>query len=163
MGIPEDPLERRKWMLRLWREDFGDKFSVFDPEDQPAPELESWQPDMWESYDPKPDDKGDFDPRVRHHIRWFAEAKQYLGARFQIQVGPDLYFDCKTMHCQGRFSEEIAYQKERPWYIGTLRIGVFLFNGKLGVGFSCRSLACQRNRCPLNLKNRNRLNRVDLY
>jgi hypothetical protein len=41
MGIPEDPLERRKWMLKLWREDYGARFSVFDPDDQPAPELES--------------------------------------------------------------------------------------------------------------------------
>jgi hypothetical protein len=39
------------------------------------------------------------------------------------------------MQCQGRFSEEIDYQKERLWYIRALRIGVFLFNGKLGVGF----------------------------
>ncbi len=67
------------------------------------------------------------------------------------------------MQCQGSFSTEIAPEKERIWYIRALRIGVFLFNGKLGVGFSCRSLSCQRKRCPLNLKNRNRLNRVDLY
>ena len=64
MGIPEDPLERRKWMLKLWREDYGKRFSVFDPEDQPAPELDSWNPDMWEPYDPKPDERGDFDPQV---------------------------------------------------------------------------------------------------
>ena len=47
--------------------------------------------------------------------------------------------------------------------IRALRIGTFLFNGKLGVGFSCRSRGCQRKRCPLNLKSINRLNRVDLY
>jgi hypothetical protein len=81
-------------------------------------------------------------------------------------IGSDLYFDCKAMQCQGRFSEEVDYQKERLWYIRALRIGTFLFNGKLGVGFSCRSLGCQRRRCPLNLKDRDRedrLNRVDLY
>jgi hypothetical protein len=33
----------------------------------------------------------------------------------------------------------------------------------LSVGFSCRSLGCQRRECPLNLKNRKRSNRVDLY
>ena len=71
-----------------------------------------------------------------------------------VVIGPDLFFDCKAMECQGRFSEEIAHQKERLWYIRALRIGVFLFEGKLGVGFSCRSLGCQRKRCPLNLKNR---------
>ena len=156
MGIPEDPLERRKWMLKLWREDYGARFSVFDPEDQPAPELESWQPEMWEPYDPKPDDKGDFDPQVIRHVRWFERTKEFLQDRYGLVIGPDLFFDCKAMQCQGSFSPEIAHEKERMWYIRALRIGIFLFNGKLGVGFSCRSLGCQRKRCPLNLKNRER-------
>jgi hypothetical protein len=163
MDITEDPLERRKWMLKLWREDYRDQFSVFDPEDQPAPKLESWQPDRWEPYDPTPDTKGNFHPQAIRHLRWFSETKQFLGARYQLVVGPDLYFDCKAMQCQGRFSEDVDYQKERLWYIRALRIGAFLFNGKLGVGFSCRSLSCKRQRCLLNLKNPNRLNRVDLY
>ncbi|AFM23333.1 hypothetical protein [Desulfomonile tiedjei] len=41
MEIPEDPLEGRKWMLKLWREDYGARFSVCHPDDQPAPELET--------------------------------------------------------------------------------------------------------------------------
>ena len=75
MGIPEDPLERRKWMLKLWREDYGARFSIFDPDDQPAPELGSWQPDMWEPYDPKPDQEGNYDPKVIKHVRWFEQTK----------------------------------------------------------------------------------------
>jgi hypothetical protein len=86
-----------------------------------------------------------------------------LNDRYGLAIGPDLFFDCKAMKFQGRFSDEIAPERERLWYIRALRIGTFLFNGKLGVGFSCRSLSCQRKRCPLNLKNTNRLNRVDLY
>jgi hypothetical protein len=166
MDIPDDPLERRKWMLNLWREDYGKRFSVFEPEDQPAPELDSWNPDMWEPYDPKPDDRGDFDPQVIRHVRWFERTKEFLQDRYGLSVGPDLFFDCRAMKCQGRLTEDIAYEKERLWYIRALRIGTFLFNGKLGVGFSCRSLGCQRKRCPLNLKDRDRedrLNRVDLY
>jgi hypothetical protein len=166
MGIPEDPLGRRKWMLKLWREDYGKRFSVFDPEDQPAPELGSWNPDMWEPYDPKPDGRGDFDPKTIRHIRWFECTKEFLQDRHGLAIGPDLFFDCRAMKCQGRFSEDIAPEKERLWYIRALRIGTFLFSGKLGVGFSCRSLGCQRKRCPLNLKDRDRedrLNRVDLY
>jgi hypothetical protein len=100
MDIPEDPLERKKWMLRLWREDYEARFSVFRPADQPAREICSWTPDMWEPYDPKPDVQGDFGPRVIRHIRWFADTKQFLAARYQIVLGPDLYFDCKTMHCR---------------------------------------------------------------
>jgi hypothetical protein len=166
MDIPDDPLERRKWMLKLWREDYGKRFSVFEPEDQPAPELDSWTPDMWEPYDPKPDEKGNYDSGTIRHIRWFEETKKLLRNRYQIVIGPDLFFDCKAKQYQGSFSAEIAPEKERLWYIRALRIGTFLFNGKLGVGFSCRSLGCQRRRCPLNLKDRDRedrLNRVDLY
>jgi hypothetical protein len=163
MAIPEDPLERRKWMLKLWREDYGARFSVFDSEDQPAPELVSWKSEMWEPYDPNPDKEGNYDPVTIKHIRWFEETKRLLTDRYQIIIGPDLFFDCKAMQCQGRFSEGIASNKERFWYIRALRIGVFLFDGKLGVGFSCRSLGCERKRCSLNHENENRLNRVDLY
>ncbi len=163
MEISEDPLERRKWMLKLWREDYGARFSVFDPDDQPAPEMESWLPDMWEPYNPKPDQEGNYDPTVIRHLRWFPETKQFLRARYQVVIGSDLFFDCKAMQCQGRFTEKIPYDKERLWYLRALRIGAFLFEGKLGVGFSCRSLKCQRKKCPLNIKNKKRLNRVDIY
>ena len=163
MGIPEDPLERRKWMLKLWREDYGARFSVFDPDDQPAPELERWQPGMWETYDPRPDKEGDYDPRTIRHIRWFEETKGFLKVRYETVIGPDLFFDCEAMERQGSCSEQVTPEREHLWYIRALRLGMFLFGGKLGVGFSCRSLSCQRRRCSLNLKNNNRVNRVDLY
>ena len=42
-----------------------------------------------------------------------------------------------------------------------------MYDGKVGVGFSCRSRRCQRIRCPLNLQrtstDQKRLNRVDLF
>jgi hypothetical protein len=98
MGIPEDPLERRKWMLKLWREDYAARFSVFDPEDQPAPELDSWQPGMWDPYDPKPDQNGNYDPKEIRHVRWFEQTKTFLGGRYQIVIEPDLFFDCKALH-----------------------------------------------------------------
>ncbi len=163
MAIPDDPLERKKWMLKLWREDYGARFSVFNPEDQPAPELERWQPEMWEQCDPVADDKGNFDPQVIRHIRWFERIKEFLQERYGLAIGPDLFFDCRAMQCQGSLSVEIAPDKERLWYLKALRLGVFLFHGKLGVGLSCRSRSCQRKKCPLNLKNEERLNRVDLY
>lgn len=163
MAIPEDPLERRKWMLKLWREDYGARFSVFDPEDQPAPEWDSWNADMWEPYDPQPDPTGNYDPAAIKHLHWFEETKAFLRDRFQIFIGPDLFFNCRAMQYQGKFSDKILPEKERLWYIRALRIGVFLFNGKLGVGFSCRSRGCQRTKCPLNHKSKKRLNRVDLF
>ena len=112
MDIPDDPLERKKWMLKLWREDYGARFSVFDPEDQPAPLLESWQPDMWEQYDPVADDKGDFNPQVIRHVRWFERTKDFFQDCYGLVIGPDLFFDCKAMQCQGSFSTEIAPEKK---------------------------------------------------
>ena len=42
-----------------------------------------------------------------------------------------------------------------------------MYEGKVGVGFSCRSRRCQRIKCPLNLQRKKndqkRLNRVDLF
>jgi hypothetical protein len=164
MAIPEDPSERRKWMLQLWRVDYGARFSVFDVDDQPAPELEAWQQEIWEPYEPKPDHQGNCGPEIIRHLRWFEESKEFLDTRYQITIGPDLFFDCKAMQCQGNFSDEIPLEKERLWYIRALRIGAFIFDGKLGVGFSCRSLSCQREKCLLNLKRKTeRFNRVDIY
>ena len=43
MDIPEDPQERKKWMMQLLQ-DYGREFLIFEPEDQPnvfaAPEPE---------------------------------------------------------------------------------------------------------------------------
>jgi hypothetical protein len=178
MGIPDDPLERRKWMLQLWRKDYGERFSVFNPEDQPAPELDSWTPDMWEPYEPQADKEGNYDPGIVRRDQWFEETKRFLLERYQIAIGPDNFFDCKAGQYQGRFSDEVPPDKERLWYIRALRIGAFLFDGKWSVGFSCRSLSCQRKRCPLNLqrtaskkpkktdkpgKGEKRWNRVDVF
>lgn len=43
--------------VKMWREDYGARFSVFDPDDQPAPELEGWQQGMWELSDFRPDNQ----------------------------------------------------------------------------------------------------------
>jgi hypothetical protein len=34
MDIPEDPRERKKWMMQVLR-DYGREFLIFEPEDQP--------------------------------------------------------------------------------------------------------------------------------
>jgi hypothetical protein len=100
---------------KLWREDYGARFSVFDPEDQHAPELDSWNPDMWEPYNPKPGQDGNYDPGIIKHLRWFSETREFLQARYQLVIGPDLFFDCRAMKCQRRFSEEVDSRKERLW------------------------------------------------
>lgn len=130
---------------------------------KPVPELESWQPDMRVPYEPSPDDRGDFHPGKIRHIRSFERTKDFLQDCYGLAVGPDLFFDCRAMQRQGPSSAEFAPERERIWYIRALRIGVFLFNGEFAIGLSCRSLTCQRTKCSLNLKNKDRSNRVDLY
>ncbi len=166
MSIPEDPMERKKWMLKLWQE-YGERFAVFHPDEQPLPPAEVWHSDMYEPYDPQPDEKGNFDPRVIRHLRWWDQTKEFLRQRFGLQISPAYLFDCLAGKYRGRFSDEIDEKVERLWYIRALRMGCFLYDGKAGVGFSCRSRRCQRIRCPLNLqrkkKDEKRLNRVDLF
>jgi hypothetical protein len=165
VGIPDDPMERKKWMLKLWHE-YGGRFAVFDPDEQPLPPTDVWHPDMYEPYNPQPDEKGNLDPRVIRHLRWWAQTKDFLRARLGLQVTPDYFFDCLAGKYQGRFSDEIDEKEERRWYVRTLRMGAFMFESRVGVGFSCRSKRCQRIKCPLNLqrkKDQKRLNRVDLF
>ena len=166
VSIPDDPMERKKWMLKLWYE-YGERLAVFHPDEQPLPPTEVWHPDMYESYNPEPDEKGNSDPRVIRHLSWWEQTREFLRQRFGLQVRPDYFFDCLAGKYQGRFSDEIDEREERRWYVLALRMGAFLFEGKVGAGFSCRSKRCQRIQCPLNLqrktKGQKRLNRVDLF
>lgn len=66
VGIPDDPMERKKLMLRLWQ-DYGERFAVFHPDEQPLPPPDVWRPDMYELCEPQPDQDGRFDPRVIRH------------------------------------------------------------------------------------------------
>jgi hypothetical protein len=141
VGIPEDPMERKKWMLKLWQE-YGDRFAVFHPDEQPLPPPDVWHSDMYEPYGPEPDEDGKYDPRVIRHLRWWEDTRRFLRERFGLQVSPDYLFDCLAGKYQGRFSDEIDEREERRWYVRALRMGAFMFDGKVGVGFSCRSRRC---------------------
>jgi hypothetical protein len=166
VSIPDDLMERKKWMLQLWQK-YGERFAVFRPEEQPLPPVDVWRADMYEPYNSEPDEKGNFDPRVTRHLRWWEQTKEFIRERFGLRVGPDYLFDCLAAKYQGRFSEEIDEKTERRWYIRALRMGAFMYDGKVGVGFSCRSRRCRRIKCPLNLQRKRndlrRLNRVDLF
>ena len=122
---------------------------------------------MYEPYDPQSDEKGIFDPRVFRHLRWWDTTKEFLRQRFGLQVSPDYLFDCLAGKYPGRFSEEIDEKEEPLWYIRALRMESLLHDGKVGMGFGCRSRRCQRIKCALNLqrerKVQKRLNRVDLF
>jgi hypothetical protein len=166
MGIPDDPMEGKKWMLQLWQE-YGEQFAIFHPDEQPLPPVDVWHEDMYEPYNPEPDEQGNFDPRVIRHLRWWEQTREFLRERFGLRVSPDYFFDCLAGMYQGRFSEEIDEKQEQRWYLRALRMGAFMYDGKVGVGFSCRSRRCRRIKCALNLqrkrKDQKRLNRVDLF
>lgn len=166
MGIPDDLMERKKWMLKLWQ-DYGDQFAVFHPDEQPLPPTDVWHAEMYAPYSPQPDELGNFDPQAIRHLRWWQQTRDFLRQRFGLQVSLDYFFDCLAGKYRGRFSDEIDEGAERRWYIRALRMGAFMFDGKVGIGFSCRSKRCQRTKCPMNLqrkrKDQKRLNRVDLF
>ena len=151
MPIPEDSLERKKWMLKLWQ-DYGERFAVFHPDEQPLPSPDVWHEDMYEPYDPDPDQDAKYDPRVIRHLRWWEDTRRFLRERFGLEVSLDYLFDCLAGKYQGRFSDDIDEREERRWYVRALRMGAFMFDGKVGVGFSCRSRRCQRIKCSLKLQ-----------
>ncbi len=166
VNIPEDYMERKKWMWSI-RQEHTEHFSLFHADEQPLPPMEIWHPDIYEIYRAEPDEKGNFDPRVMRHLKWWEKTKEFLRHRFELKLTPDYFFNCLVAKCRGRFSEAVDEKDERRWYLRALRMGAFIFNGKVGVGFSCRSKKCRRISCPLNVhrrrKARKRLNRVDLF
>lgn len=166
MGIPDDPMERKKWMLKVWHE-YGEQFAVFQPGEQPLPPTDVWHEDMYEAYEPEPDQDRRLDPRVIRHLRWWEDTRRFLRERFGLQVSSDYLFDCLAGKYQGRFSDQMDEKVEKRWHIRALRMGAFMYDGKVGVGFSCRSGGCQRIKCALNLQRKRndqkRLNRVDLF
>ena len=49
---------------------------------------------MYERYNPEFDEKGNFDPRVTRHLRWWAKTREFLRKRFGLEVTSDYLFDC---------------------------------------------------------------------
>ena len=85
MSVPEDPIERKKWMLKLWQ-DYGERFAIFHPDEQPLPPPEVWHEDMYEPYEPEADQDGKYDPKGMRHLRWWEDTRQFLRERFGLQV-----------------------------------------------------------------------------
>ena len=152
-------------MMELWHE-YGQAFNALVPEDQPYPE--EWEPGV-----PGPDDKGRLSPQVLKHWEQLFSTKEYLRRRHaehHILEGPSLRFDCLVPKFQRRMAyrvaeDEYGYPQHLPvwdsheWYDSALRIGIF----RSQVGFSCRSLLCERRWCKLHRMNSQRISPVDIY
>lgn len=168
MSDSEDPKDleaERNYMVERWHE-YGREFSVFVPEEQPAPSV--WEPDI-----PPPDDRGRLHPDALKHWEQLFPTKQFLRERYskhKILQGPTLDFDCLVPKFHDRITHKwleeadgnpapAPVEDRYEWYEGSLRIGIFEWQ----VGFSCRSMSCERIWCLLHRSNPNRINPMDVY
>lgn len=164
MDDPKDLDEKRNELVKAWH-DYGLRFSVFVPAQQPAPT--TWDPDVAEF-----DDKGRVNPHYLKHWKFLPRTKDFLRARYakyEILLGPTLFFDCLVPKFQDRMKYARIERESGPdffevkdsseWYEKAIRMGIFDWQ----VGFSCRSVLCQRSWCPLHRGNPDRINPVDVY
>lgn len=165
MKSGKDVNAERKRLVELWHR-YGEAFTVFVPEQQPAPEI--WDPAL-----PGRDDNGRLDPQALKHWRYLFPTKEFLRQRYakhHVLEGPSLHFDCLVPKFQApmrqvwgedQYGNLAAFevQDSPEWYAGAIRIGIF--GGE--VGFSCRSQSCERHWCILHKANPKRINPVDIY
>jgi len=165
MTIPQDLDEQRNWMVDTWHR-YGETFGVFTPEEQPAPDI--WEPDL-----PGYDAKGKLHPNALKHWQYLFPTKDFLRRRYakhKILQGPSLLFDCLVPRFQDRiqrkwaqdqYGQPVAHEvkDDYTWYDNAIRMGVFQWQ----VGFSCRSLLCERGWCKLHRRNPQRISPCDVY
>ncbi len=171
MKFSPEEMERKKLLAQTWL-DYGERYAVFRPEDQPNPDV--WEPDM-----PAPDAKGRTHPDALKAWYLLPEMLDFLEARYGIILqGSTFVFDCPVRKLQGRvlFHEKAetrywAWKGDLPWvyrpkdddpawYAKAIRVSIGK-NGKLG--FSCTSQTCFRMWCALHVTQKHRPDSVDLY
>ena len=164
MSYEQDLNAQRSRMMEIWHE-YGRTFNSFVPEEQPFP-------DEWEIEVPGADDKGRLSPQALKHWEQIFPTKEFLRHRYaehHILEGPPLRFDCLVLKFQRRMhyrvvqdehgnAQHVPVQDTHEWYDSALRIGIF----RSQVGFSCRSMLCERRWCKLHQKYPGRIP-VDIY
>lgn len=158
-----DAIDRDE-LVKVWH-DYGLRFSVFVPAHQPRPD--TWEPDV-----PEFDEKGRVNPHYLKHWKFLTRTKEFLRDRYkdyEILKGPTLFFDClvrkfqNAMHyakIEGEAGPDFfPVQDTEAWYEKAIRMGIWDWQ----VGFSCRSVLCQRGWCSMHRGNPNRINPVDIY
>ncbi|MEW6351039.1 MAG: hypothetical protein AB1646_18435 [Thermodesulfobacteriota bacterium] len=143
--ILEDQDKLKSWMMERWHEQ-GERFSVFEPADQPAPSV-------WELQLPEPDHPGREHPDSLKQWPRLYDTRDFLRARYGKHVvlqGASLSFDCLVPNFQKRTTEvwgqdahgdpgAFPVKDRHEWYEGAIRMGIFGWQ----VRFSCR-------RCRVN-------------
>lgn len=165
MDDPKIREEERNKLVQDWHA-YGAEFSVFVPQERPAPT--EWDPEVDEF-----DDKGRVNPQHLKHWKFFAQTRDFLrerSAKYKILQGSTVIFDCLIRKFQPRiFNKSGLDQDGRPdfyevndtyeWYEQAIRMDIFEWQ----VGFKCRSYLCERDWCLLNRRNPKKIVPVDLY
>ncbi len=142
MDIPEDPRERKNWMMEILQ-DYGREFLIFEPEDQPnvfaapEPEYRSLRSD-------------NLDPRELRSWRYLDFTLQFLRERYGLFTDQHLVSDC-PVHQLHPLRGESAKDFRRSFQLtaeGTIK-------------FRCRrSIGCRRRHC--SAKNNRSMDLYDL-
>jgi hypothetical protein len=165
MEDPKDRDDKLNKLVEAWHA-YGAQFSVFVPQQQPAPT--TWEPDVEEF-----DEKGLTNPHYLKHWKFFPQTKDLLReryAKYKILQGPALIFDCLIRKFQPRiFNKSSQDQDGNPvfyevndsyeWYERVIRMDIFNWQ----VGFKCRSNLCERDWCLLHRRNPKKIVPVDIY
>ena len=140
MDIPDDPQERKKWMMQILQ-NYGREFLIFEPEDQP---------NVFAAPEPEYRDlrSGNLDPRELRSWRYLDFTLQFLRERYGLFPDQHLVIDC-PIH------QIYPLRGERPEdFRKTIQL-----TAEGAIKFRCRrSIGCQRKYCSAK-NNRS----IDLY
>jgi hypothetical protein len=142
MDIPEDPQERKKWMMQLLQ-DYGREFLIFEPEDQP---------NVFTAPEPEYRDlrSGNLDPRELRSWRYLDFTLQFLRDRYGLFPDQHLVIDCPVHQFR-------PLKGERPEDFRKS----FQLTAEGTIKFLCRSsISCKRRHC--SAKNNRHLDLYDL-
>lgn len=142
MDIPEDPQERKKWMMQILQ-DYGRDFLIFEPEDQP---------NVFAAPEPEYRDlrSGNLDPRELRSWRYLDFTLQFLRERYGIFPDRHFVIDCPVHQLHPLRGEEPEDFRKS-----------FQLTAEGTIKFRCRrSIGCGRPHC--SAKNNRSLDLYDL-
>ena len=129
MDIPDDPLERKKWMMDLLKM-YGREFLIFEPEDQP---------NVFAAPEPEYRDlkSGNLDPRELKSWRYLDFTLKFLQEKYGLFGEGRLVSDCPVHKLH-------PLKGERPEDFSNS----FQLTAEGTIKFRCRrSIGCQRSHC----------------
>lgn len=129
MDIPEDPQERKKWMMQILQA-YGRDFLIFEPEDQP---------NVFAAPEPEYSDlrSGNLDPRELRSWRYLDFTLQFLRERYGLFPDQHLVIDCPVHQIHPLKGEQPEDFRK-----------CFQLTAEGIIKFRChRSIGCKRRHC----------------